>query len=152
MESFIPRIAEERFRKLLKTFPAVMVGGPRQCGKTTLIHKVLPAWQHLDLERKKRSRAFFGPSTPETGVMLPSRLGAGHNGRMATRRHAQPRGRPGGLARVRKLSPAALRRFASQGGLARVRKLSPAALRRFASQGGLARARKIQGRKTRGRA
>jgi hypothetical protein len=56
-------------------------------------------------------------------LMLASCIAAGNNGCMATRRHAQPRGRAGGLARVRKLSPAALRRFASQGGLARARKL-----------------------------
>jgi hypothetical protein len=52
MDRFIPRAAEARFRKLLKTFPAVMVAGPRQCGKTTLVRKLLPAWRHLDLERK----------------------------------------------------------------------------------------------------
>lgn len=29
-----------------------MVGGSRQCGKTTLAHRVLRGWRHLDLERQ----------------------------------------------------------------------------------------------------
>lgn len=36
---------------MLKTFPAVMVYGPRQCGKSTLIRRMFPDWHHVDLER-----------------------------------------------------------------------------------------------------
>jgi uncharacterized protein len=32
-------------------FPAVLVYGPRQCGKSTMVRTVLPKWTHLDLER-----------------------------------------------------------------------------------------------------
>lgn len=47
----LSRIAEMRFQRLLKTFPAVLVVGPRQCGKSTLTRHALPGWEHLDLER-----------------------------------------------------------------------------------------------------
>src|SRR3990172_10732926 len=36
---------------LLRRWPAVVVLGPRQCGKTTLIRQALPGWTYLDLER-----------------------------------------------------------------------------------------------------
>lgn len=35
---------------LLRTFPAVAVVGPRQCGKTTLARAALKGWSYLDLE------------------------------------------------------------------------------------------------------
>ena len=47
----VPREAAERLRRLLSTFPVVLVHGPRQCGKSTLVRTVLPGWRHLDLER-----------------------------------------------------------------------------------------------------
>jgi predicted AAA+ superfamily ATPase len=47
----LPRSTEKRFQRLLKTFPAVLVVGPRQCGKSTLTKHTLPDWEHLDLER-----------------------------------------------------------------------------------------------------
>lgn len=47
----VPRIAEKQFLRLLKTFPAVLVVGPRQCGKSTLTRSALPGWEQLDLER-----------------------------------------------------------------------------------------------------
>ena len=34
----------------LKTFPVVLVAGPRQSGKTTLVRAELPSWKYLDLE------------------------------------------------------------------------------------------------------
>ncbi len=49
--SLVPRRAEARLRRLLRTFPAVLVFGPRQCGKSTLVRASLPDWTHLDLER-----------------------------------------------------------------------------------------------------
>jgi hypothetical protein len=48
---YIPRAAEGRLRRLLREFPAVLVHGPRQCGKSTLVRTALPRWHHLDLER-----------------------------------------------------------------------------------------------------
>lgn len=37
---YIPRLLENAFRQALKTFPAVVVTGPRQAGKSTLAQKV----------------------------------------------------------------------------------------------------------------
>lgn len=37
-------------RSYLRTFPVVLVAGPRQSGKTTLVRTVLPSWRYLDLE------------------------------------------------------------------------------------------------------
>jgi uncharacterized protein len=48
---FVPRIQSERILALLRSFPAVLVVGPRQCGKSTLARHALPAWTHIDLER-----------------------------------------------------------------------------------------------------
>ena len=47
----IPRNAAGRLRRLLASFPAVLVHGPRQCGKSTLVRTVLPGWRDVDLER-----------------------------------------------------------------------------------------------------
>ncbi len=48
---YVPRLQGERLRYLLRSFPAVLLVGPRQCGKSTLARHTLPAWTHLDLER-----------------------------------------------------------------------------------------------------
>ena len=48
---FVPRGQSERLLELLRAFPAVLLVGPRQCGKSTLVRHALPAWTHLDLER-----------------------------------------------------------------------------------------------------
>ena len=47
----VSRLAEKRLQQLLKTFPAVLLVGPRQCGKSTLSKHALPGWDLLDLER-----------------------------------------------------------------------------------------------------
>jgi hypothetical protein len=41
-----------RLRELLRAFPAVMISGSRQCGKTTLASMSLRGWKQLDLERR----------------------------------------------------------------------------------------------------
>jgi len=48
---YVPRIQSERLAGLLRSFPAVLLVGPRQCGKSTLARHALPGWTHLDLER-----------------------------------------------------------------------------------------------------
>jgi predicted AAA+ superfamily ATPase len=47
----VPRHAEAHFRRLLKSFPAVLILGPRQCGKSTFVRECLPDWALFDLER-----------------------------------------------------------------------------------------------------
>ena len=46
-----PRSLAGRLVELLRAFPAVLIAGPRQCGKSTLVRKLYPEWRHLDLER-----------------------------------------------------------------------------------------------------
>jgi hypothetical protein len=48
---YIPRSIGPRFREYLKVFPAVMIWGPRQCGKSTFFAHELPHFEHFDLER-----------------------------------------------------------------------------------------------------
>lgn len=47
----VPRAARVRLERLLRDFPVVLVFGPRQCGKSTLVRALRPSWQWLDLER-----------------------------------------------------------------------------------------------------
>jgi predicted AAA+ superfamily ATPase len=48
---YVPRAAGARLRRLLREFPAVLVHGPRQSGKSTLVREECPAFRVVDLER-----------------------------------------------------------------------------------------------------
>jgi predicted AAA+ superfamily ATPase len=48
---YVGRRQAERLGSLLRSFPAVLLVGPRQCGKSTLATHALPGWTRLDLER-----------------------------------------------------------------------------------------------------
>ncbi|MGH9427377.1 MAG: AAA family ATPase [Terriglobia bacterium] len=48
---YVSRLQNEHLVRLLRSFPAVLVVGLRQCGKSTLARHALPEWTHLDLER-----------------------------------------------------------------------------------------------------
>lgn len=49
--SYLHRLEETRLRDLLRTFPGVLLLGPRQCGKSTMARHALPGWSFFDLER-----------------------------------------------------------------------------------------------------
>lgn len=49
--SYVARQAGARLRDVLRRFPVVLLYGPRQCGKSTLVRSELREWRHLDLER-----------------------------------------------------------------------------------------------------
>ena len=51
------RLYGDQLRDFLRRWPAVVVLGPRQCGKTTLSQQALPGWTYLDLERPSDATA-----------------------------------------------------------------------------------------------
>jgi hypothetical protein len=48
---FVHRVQSARVSALLRAFPAVLLVGPRQCGKSTLARHALAGWTRVDLER-----------------------------------------------------------------------------------------------------
>ncbi len=50
------RAAAPRLERLLRGFPAVLIVGPRQCGKSTLARTIRPGWTKVDLERPSDAR------------------------------------------------------------------------------------------------
>jgi predicted AAA+ superfamily ATPase len=54
---YLRRRASARLATLLRTFPAVLVVGPRQSGKSTLAAQSLPGWTTMDLERPSDAAA-----------------------------------------------------------------------------------------------
>lgn len=45
-------------RSLLRRWPAVLLTGPRQSGKTTFVRQALPGWTYVDLERPSDAAPF----------------------------------------------------------------------------------------------
>ena len=41
---YVERQLAKRLRSLLRSFPTVLLVGPRQCGKSTLASRTLPDW------------------------------------------------------------------------------------------------------------
>jgi len=52
----ILRFCGSELKRKLASFPAVIILGPRQSGKTTLVKQVLTNWKYLDLERPSDAR------------------------------------------------------------------------------------------------
>lgn len=60
---FVPRRASTDLRAALRTFPAVLVLGPRQCGKSTLVRKAAGRRRVFDLERPEHLAALRADPT-----------------------------------------------------------------------------------------
>jgi predicted AAA+ superfamily ATPase len=78
------RSAGHYLRELLELFPVVAILGPRQCGKTTLLHEVTDnSWHFFDLERRAdRGRIEVDPDLPNS-AKAASGFGAKRPGPLA---------------------------------------------------------------------
>ena len=47
----IPRIFAAALKTQLRSYPAVLLLGPRHCGKTHILHDHFGSWKRLDLEK-----------------------------------------------------------------------------------------------------
>jgi uncharacterized protein len=47
---YIPRLLEKTIKDAVKLFPAVFIGGPRRCGKTTLARHILKKYAYVLLD------------------------------------------------------------------------------------------------------
>lgn len=77
----VPRLFRSALRHKLRTFPAVLIVGPRQCGKTTFIRSELRGWKHFDLERPADlqtvsfdTQGFFEKNSSRTAIDEAQRL------------------------------------------------------------------------------
>lgn len=109
----VVRAVAPLLRGLLRTFPVVLVCGPRQCGKSTLVRSELPAWRFFDLEspsdlaRVSGDLAAFFAANPDSVVVdevqtLPALF-------PALRHHVDQRRRNGRFVLTGSASPALLR-------------------------------------------
>jgi hypothetical protein len=68
------RIYQTLLHEYLGYFPCVALLGPRQCGKTTLLHALGDNWRFFDLEKTSdfqviaRDPNFFFASTPNASA------------------------------------------------------------------------------------
>lgn len=109
----VARNAAVALAERLRTSPAVLVHGPRQCGKTTLVRTVLAAWTHLDLERP-RDLALLSADLEGFLEAHPRRLVVDEAQRLpalfpALRHALDAHGRKGAVVLLGSASPALLR-------------------------------------------
>lgn len=64
----IPRLAAERLRNLAAQFPAVLILGARQVGKTTLARTVFPDFAYADLEAPRLRELFAEDAAFQIGA------------------------------------------------------------------------------------
>jgi predicted AAA+ superfamily ATPase len=60
------RLAQARLENLFNQFPAVLILGARQVGKTTLAHQTFPDFPYCDLEEPNAANSL--------STILPSKL------------------------------------------------------------------------------
>lgn len=70
------RLQADRCRALARQFPAVLILGPRQVGKTTLVRSVFPRAPYLDLEQPAVREAFADDPLFQIESRLSGRKGA----------------------------------------------------------------------------
>lgn len=70
----IPRDIEPRLKQLARQFPAVLLLGPRQCGKTTLMRHFVDA-RYFDLEKPSDLQVFSGDIEYALQHLLQNRKG-----------------------------------------------------------------------------
>ena len=73
--AYLERHIEAQINQLLKKFPAVLLLGVRQCGKTYLLKNLYPKWKYFDLENLKdqdfltRDFEFFFQEYPQNIIL-----------------------------------------------------------------------------------
>jgi len=70
------RVHVPRFKALARQFPAVLILGPRQVGKTTLARTAFPKALYLDLEQPGTRQLFAADPLFQIESRLPGRTGA----------------------------------------------------------------------------
>jgi predicted AAA+ superfamily ATPase len=78
MQKYIKRLAEAKLRSYLKIFPAVAVLGPRQCGKSTMVKRLVKKsgnFAYLDLQsygdlRKLQEPEFFFENNADKTICI----------------------------------------------------------------------------------
>jgi hypothetical protein len=73
VNALFPRLAVERLRHLAGQFPAVLILGARQVGKTTLARAAFPGHAYVDLETPRLRELF----AEDAAFQIGQRAGAG---------------------------------------------------------------------------